>query len=152
MYFFETLIGLRRILMQDLAYLYATNEDHWLLEIYPFNTSEFIKYAEDAKPIIKAYETNYKVNKLDSDGLDTIDDLISTKNNKIKHELTSSLVELINNLTYNNNLQTKKILKKFHNQSKPLNSLQKFTKKFVDTMAEFKENEQIIKTLFQIRM
>ena len=63
----------------------------------------------------------------------------------MKNQLTPSLVELINNLTSNNNLQTKEILQKLHDQSETLNFLQKFTIEFVNTMEGKKPNEVYLK-------
>ena len=51
--YLSCLAHFRRVLCQDLAYLKMTNEHHWLLHEFPFNTTEFEKYTQKGKVVIQ---------------------------------------------------------------------------------------------------
>ena len=91
-----------------------TNEDHWLLHEYLFNTTEFKKYTQKGKVVIEEMNIK-KSNKSNSIDLQGIHDLIAFYNNQttknIKNMLKESIDEVNDNFLNESNIIKQEIAK-----------------------------------------
>ena len=131
--YLSCLVHFRRVLCQDLAYLKMTNEDHWLLHQFPFNTTEFETYTQKGKVVIQQTNINKSKNNNAID-LQGMNDFIAEQNNSMTKNIKKMMKESIDEVNCNLLNQSKIIKQEIAKNNKGVS----YACQYIEFLSSFK--------------